>query len=146
MPSARQPISIPVRRMVQEGIRDFQRRHPHVVVERRAKAILLARAAKHEERILGSFKSGKKTPKEFVKGLQQMLTYAVHAARSVRIRENFTHGSMRRRQAHYVDSIRGEATWQAYQSLARSRFEEVVISPEDVAVAMKKKCKTFPWC
>jgi hypothetical protein len=133
MPEIQRPTSAKVKKIVADGIRSFSRQYPGVVITGRAKFLLLAHAAKHEEAMLLSLKSHKQTPRKFVNGLQEILAYAASREQH-KLKADYYHALLRAAPGE-KDELRSLAS-----------HTHIVIKDVDLKVAMKRKCKTFPWC
>jgi hypothetical protein len=132
MAETRRPSSIVVKNMVTRGIRRFEREHPDVVIDQDAKAALFAQAAEHSKAVLIRFESRKQTQRDFVNGLEQILVYAAQSARPVT-------------KVYYRTYRVGRAD-EGPRSATLAHQKRAVITGQNLRLAMKKKCKTFPWC
>lgn len=112
-------------RIVQVGITNFERSHPGYVLSKAAKSLVVKHALRHEDQVLRAFRSRTLTQDQFLNGLTQTL----EAAQGARI--------------YYKRKTLGKHIL-TYETVERLHSNE--ISASAVQKAMKKKCKTFPWC
>jgi hypothetical protein len=120
--------------MVAKRIRSFERGHPDIVIQDSAKTLLLKHAKAHEKSIKVGFKERTQTQTSFLKGLDQILSTAASSKQPATAQFR-----VYKMSARTVAEKRGDLPPPPVRST-------LVISSAGLRSAMKKKCKTFPWC
>jgi len=117
-------------KIVDRAVASFEKNHPKFELTDSARSMLAAHADRKRETVLFELKAGKTSPDDLAKGLEQMLTYAASLRKRplvVKIGKKSSLGG--------TFSVGGAGPSGAMQ-----------LTVPVLRTAMKKKCKTFPWC
>jgi hypothetical protein len=124
-------------RIVRDGIKAFERRGPGYLLSTAAKAAVERHAAKHEKEILAAFRARTLTKSKFLEGLTDILEAAV---------SNKAKTSKLWVRKVYKGDYDTDAQGPYAATVERVRRPLQSITASAVQLAMKNKCKTFPWC
>jgi hypothetical protein len=128
--------------IVAKAIQEFSGEHPNAAVGKAAKALLINHAHKHQAVVASELREHTKTQRDYVNSLKEVLGYAADLSQGV-ARVAYKRDSLRvapRTARVLVSDKEGGRQWLA------SSGAPVQIQVTNLRIAMKKKCKTFPWC
>lgn len=120
-------------KIVDRAIKGFEAKHENSEVSASARALLADHARRNKKRIVADLKQRKITQKALSEGLEEVLGYAARLQPA--------------RGATYAVAKKS-GYGGAVREISTGRFlsTKSEISSRAVRAAMKKKCKTFPWC
>jgi hypothetical protein len=122
-----------VRDLVRQGIRKFERHNPGWKVSKQVVGMLEAHGAKHQRHIMEELRSENTTKAALAEGLRYVLEQSI-LERTVKVRRS--------------DWVNAYWTYQDAPERHRSAggTPQRRMSVSAVRLAMKSKCKTYPWC
>lgn len=122
--------------IVQQGIRAFERGHPGWTVSGPARKVVRDHAAQNERHILDELAKENVRKTDMVHGLRDVLEQSL--LEQARKREG--------RGAVWIGDVQASWRWERPRFKATIERIDRKVAAQSVRVALKKKCKTFPWC